>query len=37
MSITNRDRLMLVIAIILAIIYLFPLYWMYLTLSLIHI
>lgn len=31
MSITTRNRLMLVIAIILAIIYLFPLYWMYLT------
>lgn len=31
MSITNRNRLMLAIAIILAIIYLFPLYWMYLT------
>ena len=31
MSITNRNRLMLAIAIVLAIIYLFPLYWMYLT------
>ena len=31
MSINNRNRLMLAIAIILAIIYLFPLYWMYLT------
>jgi multiple sugar transport system permease protein len=31
MSITTRNRLMLAIAIVLAIIYLFPLYWMYLT------
>lgn len=31
MSITTRNRLMLAIAIALAIIYLFPLYWMYLT------
>ncbi|KQY40346.1 ABC transporter permease [Agrobacterium tumefaciens] len=31
MSITTRNRLMLVIAIVLAVIYLFPLYWMYLT------
>jgi multiple sugar transport system permease protein len=31
MSITTRNRLMLAIAIVLAVIYLFPLYWMYLT------
>jgi multiple sugar transport system permease protein len=31
MSDTNRNRLMLVIAIIMAAIYLFPLYWMYIT------
>ncbi|WP_425960838.1 carbohydrate ABC transporter permease [Rhizobium nepotum] len=31
MSITTRNRLMLATAIVLAIIYLFPLYWMYLT------
>ena len=31
MSDTSRNRLMLVIAIMLAIIYLFPLYWMYVT------
>ncbi|MBP1859238.1 carbohydrate ABC transporter permease [Rhizobium herbae] len=31
MSETNRNRLMLVIAIIMAAIYLFPLYWMYIT------
>ncbi|CVI21390.1 Sugar ABC transporter, membrane spanning protein [Agrobacterium fabacearum CFBP 5771] len=31
MSITTRNRLMLAIAIGLAVIYLFPLYWMYLT------
>ncbi|NSY50920.1 carbohydrate ABC transporter permease [Agrobacterium tumefaciens] len=31
MSITTRNRLMLAIAIMLAVIYLFPLYWMYLT------
>ncbi|WP_064685272.1 carbohydrate ABC transporter permease [Rhizobium bangladeshense] len=28
---TNRDRLMLVISIVMAAIYLFPLYWMYIT------
>ena len=31
MSDTSRNRLMLVIAIMLAVIYLFPLYWMYVT------
>ena len=31
MSDTSRNRLMLVIAILLAVIYLFPLYWMYVT------
>src|SRR6478609_7377566 len=31
MSDTNRNRLMLFIAIVLAAIYLFPLYWMYIT------
>lgn len=31
MSDTNRNRLMLVIALIMAAIYLFPLYWMYIT------
>ena len=31
MSDTSRNRLMLVIAILLAIVYLFPLYWMYVT------
>lgn len=31
MSITTRNRLMLAIAIVPAVIYLFPLYWMYLT------
>ncbi|MGV1928068.1 carbohydrate ABC transporter permease [Agrobacterium tumefaciens] len=31
MSITTRNRLMVAIAIVLAVIYLFPLYWMYLT------
>lgn len=31
MSSTTRNRLMLAIAIVLAVIYLFPLYWMYLT------
>ncbi|MGV2140771.1 carbohydrate ABC transporter permease [Agrobacterium sp. 16-2014-1-2a] len=31
MSITTRNRLMLAIAVVLAVIYLFPLYWMYLT------
>jgi len=31
MSETNRNRLMLVIAILMAAIYLFPLYWMYIT------
>ena len=31
MSDTSRNRLMLVIAIMLAIVYLFPLYWMYVT------
>lgn len=31
MTITTRNRLMLAIAIVLAVIYLFPLYWMYLT------
>ena len=31
MSTTNRDRLMLAISIVMAAIYLFPLYWMYIT------
>ena len=31
MSDTNRNRLMLVIALVMAAIYLFPLYWMYIT------
>ncbi|KQS89579.1 MULTISPECIES: carbohydrate ABC transporter permease [unclassified Rhizobium] len=31
MSETNRNRLMLVIAILMAAVYLFPLYWMYIT------
>ena len=31
MSETTRNRLMLAIALVLAAIYLFPLYWMYIT------
>ncbi|MEK1924778.1 MAG: carbohydrate ABC transporter permease, partial [Rhizobium giardinii] len=31
MTETNRNRLMLLIAIVMAAIYLFPLYWMYIT------
>ncbi|PDS78760.1 carbohydrate ABC transporter permease [Rhizobium sp. L43] len=31
MNTTNRDRLMLVISVVMAAIYLFPLYWMYVT------
>ena len=31
MSETARNRLMLVIAVVMAAIYLFPLYWMYVT------